>query len=75
MKCKLVMSVRTSLGLLGGLGSVSVSVLLASLDVSEGSHSSGTGSVSTNGFDRPGVSSLGGSSSERSGLSLLEMEV
>ena len=74
MKCKLVIRMD-SLGLSGGLGSVSVPVLLPSVDVSEMSQSSSSSSVSTDGFDRPGVSSLGSSSSKGSGLSLLEMEV
>ena len=75
MKCKLVMSVGCSLGHLGCNGSVSVSVLLSSGNSLEMSHSSGSGSVSSDGFDGPTVSSLGGSSTGGSGLSLLEMEV
>ena len=54
---------------------MSVSVLLSSVNVSEMSHSTGSSGVSTDSFGGPGVSSLGGSSSNGSGLSLLKMEV
>ena len=77
-KCKLVMSEhdrRFSLGLSSGNGSVSVSVFLSSVDMSEMSHSSGSGGVSTDGFDGPAISSLSGSTSEGGTLLLLEMEV
>ena len=63
-----------SVGLLG-LGTVSVSVLLSSVDVSEMSHSTGTSGVSSDGLGGPSVSSLGGTATEGSGLLLLEMEV
>ena len=61
--------------LLGSLSSMSVSVLLSSVNVSEGSHSTSSGSVSSNGFCGPTVSSLLGATSKGCGLSLLQMEV
>ena len=57
--------------LLGGLSSLSITVLFESINVSEGSHSTSSGSVSSDSFGRPSISSLGGSSSSRGGLSLL----
>jgi hypothetical protein len=68
---------RSCLHLLGGLGSGSVSVLLLSVDVSEGSASTGSGSVSSDVLHRPVVSSLLGveASTGLGILSLLEMEV
>tara|TARA_B110001450_G_scaffold133980_1_gene125819 strand:+ start:390 stop:638 length:249 start_codon:yes stop_codon:yes gene_type:complete len=59
------------------LGSGSPAVLLSSVDVSEVSHSSGTGGVSSESLGRPVISSLLGveTTSTLSILSLLEMEV
>ena len=59
------------LGFFGGLGSGSVSVLFLSLNVSKGSHSTSSGSVSTDSFGRPRISSLRGSSTKGSTLSFL----
>lgn len=59
------------------MSSGSVSVLLLSLNVSEGSHSTGAGSVSSDVLDGPVVSSLLGveTTAGLGILSLLEMEV
>ena len=59
------------------MGSASVSVLLLSVDVSEGSASASSGSVSSDVLHRPVVSSLLGVEAATSLgiLSLLEMEV
>ena len=58
---------------------MSVTVLLSSLDMLEGSHSSSSGSVSSDGFGGPHVSSLCGTTSTSSFNGrvslLLEMEV
>ena len=59
------------LNFFGCLSSLSISVLLVPVNVSETSHSSGTGSVSSDSFGRPSISSLGSSSTSGSGLSLL----
>ena len=74
LKCKLVSS-ECSLGLGGGLGSLSVSVLLSSVHVSQVSKSTSARGVSSDGLHGPGVSSLGCTSSGGGSLSLLEMEV
>ena len=76
LKSKLLRSKRESLlNLSGGLRSVSVTILLSSLDMSEMSHSAGSSGVSADGLGGPGVSSLGGTSSDESRSSLLEVEV
>ena len=54
---------------------MSVSVLLSSVDVSQVSHSAGAGGVSADGLGGPGVSPLGGTTTDGSGLSLLKVEV
>ena len=54
---------------------MSVAIFLSSVKVSEGSHSTSSGCVSSNCFDGPVISSLSCASSGGCSLSLLEMEV
>ena len=68
---------RSCLDLLGGLSSASPAILHLSGDVSERSHSTGSGGVSSQSFSGPIISSLLGveTTTTLSVLSLLEMEV
>jgi hypothetical protein len=71
------LSTRSCLDLLGGLSSASPAILLFSGDVSESSHSTGSGGISSKSLGRPIISSLLGveTTTGLGVLSLLEMEV
>ena len=57
------------------MATVSVTVLLSSVDMSQVSQSASACGVSSNGFLGPVVSSLGSATSQRSGLLLLKVEI